>query len=295
MGLIVFYSHSVFRFPGFSVITKQWKLGNPMFSLRENVIQISYSLLNLAEIADVPSSFQRTDTQLTLSCIGADENRRGIPPKRSSASRRTKKKEENKKSPVDKKLNSSNQEEIIALFRRIQSSISKEEPTNAEEIHSNNSAESILKVLRRSKKQAKGGQNRCFLLSLKSHHSESKNILLTVSGKATNKEEGKVLTKRRGVPKKEPGIQRNPPVTDFKLTRPPSKFVKISPIPSLTAPRGKSIELSSEALPITNGTETDLLKPEEMKLPELKKLAKSRGIRGYSKLKKSELVNLLRS
>lgn len=104
-----------------------------------------------------------------------------------------------------------------------------------------------------------------------------------------------MLTKRRGVPKKEPGIQRNPPVTDFKLTRPPSKFVKISPIPSLTAPRGKSIELSSEALPITNGTETDLLKPEEMKLPELKKLAKSRGIRGYSKLKKSELVNLLRS
>jgi hypothetical protein len=32
-----------------------------------------------------------------------------------------------------------------------------------------------------------------------------------------------------------------------------------------------------------------------MKLTELKELAKSRGIKGYSKLKKGELLELLRS
>lgn len=117
----------------------------------------------------------------------------------------------------------------------------------------------------------------------------------TMAGKATNKEGGKVITRRRGVPKKEQGAEGYPPVTDFKLTRPPSNFVKRSPIPSLTIPRGKCLELSSESLSTTDGTETDLQRVEEMKLPQLKKLAKSRGFRGYSKLKKSELVRLLSS
>ena len=115
----------------------------------------------------------------------------------------------------------------------------------------------------------------------------------TMAGIATNKEGGKATTRRRGVPKKEQRTEGYPPVTDFKLTRPPSNFVKSSPIPSLTIPRGKRLELSSESLSTTDGTETDLQRVEEMKLPQLKKLAKSRGIKGYSKLKKSELVRVL--
>lgn len=118
---------------------------------------------------------------------------------------------------------------------------------------------------------------------------------LTVAGKARDKEGVKLITRRRGVPKKEQGTEANVPVTGFKLTRPPSKFVKRSPISSLTIPRGKPLELSSESFSTADGTERDLPRVEEMKLPELKQLAKSRGIKGYSKLKKSELVTLLRS
>lgn len=113
-------------------------------------------------------------------------------------------------------------------------------------------------------------------------------ILLTMADKANQEGEK--------VDMKEQQIQANPPVTDFKLTRPPSKFVKRSPIPSSSTPTGKLLEPSNGASPHTAGTkEFELERVEEMKLPELKELAKSRGVKGYSKLKKKELVELLKS
>lgn len=97
--------------------------------------------------------------------------------------------------------------------------------------------------------------------------------------------------------------------TGLKSTRPPSSFTRRSPIPTLSTtdeeiqsgieklpetpspsfPRDE-IELNSEELP---ANDEQSLKLEEMKLTELKEVAKSKGIKGYSKLKKSELVELL--
>lgn len=228
----------------------------------------------MAEIADAlsPSPFERKELRLTISCIGSDGDRAGQrPPRRGPTSGRKPKKEENNKFPVGKKPISSNQEEIIALFRRIQSSISKEKSVNekkknADASEKKSSAESILNVLRRSGKQ----------------------------GKAKNEEGKRISTRKRAAPKKDQGEQGNLQVTDSKLTRPPSNFVKRSPIPSPTTPRAISLEPNNKKFTAA-GEELDLPKVEEMKLAELKALAKSRGIKGYSKLKKSELVSLLRS
>ncbi|KAK9936608.1 hypothetical protein M0R45_013439 [Rubus argutus] len=257
MGGIVYQYHSVLRFPTFSSFSKRPQLGKPIFSLRD--------------IADVPSPFEPRELKLSVSCIGSDErNRRGQPPRRSSGSgRTTKKNDENKKPRGGRKSKSSNQEEIISLFRRIQSSISKDvDSADTKKIKSNASeekppsAESILRVLQGGSTEQKDKAN----------------------------QEGEK------VDMKEQQIQANPPVTDFKLTRPPSKFVKRSPIPSSSTPTGKLLEPSNGASPHTAGTkELELERVEEMKLPELKELAKSRGFKGYSKLKKKELVELLKS
>lgn len=119
---------------------------------------------------------------------------------------------------------------------------------------------------------------------------------LIMTDKTSNKEDDRVLTRRRGVPKKEQAVQNSPQVAELKSTRPPSKFVKRSPIPSSSTPRGNVLELNDEALAARAGSkELNLPRIEEMKLTELKELAKSRGMKGYSKLKKSELVELLRS
>ena len=82
----------------------------------------------------------------------------------------------------------------------------------------------------------------------------------------------------------------------LKPTRLPSKFVKRLPIPSPSSPRERILKLNDEASQARAGRkELKLPKIEEMKLTELKDLAKSRGLKGYSKLKKSELIELLRS
>lgn len=116
-------------------------------------------------------------------------------------------------------------------------------------------------------------------------------------GKADEKDGKKVFTRRTDT--REEQMQSNPPVAEFKLTRPPSKFVKRSPIPHPSTPRSQFLELDNGATPSATGRsgaeELDLVRVEEMKLPELKELAKSRGMRGYPKLKKRELVKLLKS
>ncbi|KAM1045625.1 hypothetical protein ACFX2A_037430 [Malus domestica] len=123
------------------------------------------------------------------------------------------------------------------------------------------------------------------------------NQIIFTAGKADEKDGKKVFIRRTDT--REEQMQSNPPVAEFKLTRPPSKFVKRSPIPHPSTPRSQFLDLDNGATPSATGRsgaeELDLVRVEGMKLPELKELAKSRGMRGYSKLKKMELVKLLKS
>ncbi|XP_030968483.1 SAP-like protein BP-73 isoform X1 [Quercus lobata] len=302
MNAVVFvHSYSTLvQFPFFLSFSRQSRLGKRISSLKET--------------ADGPSLFdsQNDFCRLTVSSIRSDENGRRSSPWRSSASRRTSEDDnETPQSSNGEKSNSSNQEEIIAMFRRIQSAISKDDSVktkrNSNLSEDKTSPESILEILRKSRKQVKGDAD-----------------------KTSNKEGYKVLTRRRGVAKKKEQVQKSPLVGNLKPTRLPSKFVKRSPIPSPSTPRERIPELNNEAylkptrlpskfvkrspipspstpreriLELNNEAsqasagrkELKLPRIEEMKLTELKDLAKSRGFKGYSKLKKSELIELLRS
>ncbi|KAL7243508.1 hypothetical protein ACSBR1_015829 [Camellia fascicularis] len=263
MDAIAFYPG--FRFPAFSVSGKP-KLAKPFFSLKE--------------IADGPSLFasRKNSIRLTVLNMRADGNRRRQHPQENTATGRTEKTEdENKISQLSngKTSNSKNQEEIIALFRRIQSSISKGDSISpkmrsSKSSQDNTSAESVLEVLRLSRKQVKGE-------------------------KASKKEGNRASTRRRDLLQKDQKVQEYPSPTDLQLTRPPSNFVKRSPIPFALSSRKKVVEQKIEASSATAGEEKESPKLEDMKLSELKELAKTRGSKGYSKLKKSELVELLRS
>lgn len=81
---------------------------------------------------------------------------------------------------------------------------------------------------------------------------------------------------------------------EFNLSRPPSNFIKRSPIPHPTAPRTKTPERSNEVVSI-DGKGSELANMEKLRLSELKELAKARGIKGYSRLRKTELLQLLMS
>ncbi|XP_052202110.1 SAP-like protein BP-73 isoform X2 [Diospyros lotus] len=226
---------------------------------------------SLKEIADGPSLFaaRKDFSQLTVFSIRAGGNQKGRPSQKNAAPGRTTKKDTTQSSD-GKSPNSANQEEIIALFRRIQSSISKGDSTINKRRSSNSSqdkpsAESVLEVLRQSRKQVKGEE--------------------TSRGNRT------LTRKRGGLLQKEKKVQEYPSEAEFKLTRPPSNFVKRSPIPFPSNPRKKAAEQTIE----TSAGETEFKIFEKMKLTELKEVAKTRGIRGYSKLKKRELVELLGS
>ncbi|PQM41729.1 SAP-like protein BP-73 [Prunus yedoensis var. nudiflora] len=239
---------------------------------------LSESLLNLAEIADVPSPFERKGLHLTVSCIGSEGNGGDQPPQRRSSSGRTNKNDGTKKKREagGKKSKASDQEEIISLFRRIQTSISNKESVNAKKINSNvsedsPSSESILQALYGSRKQK----------------AQLPRLHLNTHMQSFRQGRQGVWTRKKDA--QEQQIQEDPSVAEFKLTRPPSKFVKRSPIPSQSIRRVQVLELNNGASPSAAG------RIEEMKLPELKELAKTRGIKGYSKLKKSELVQLLKS
>lgn len=85
---------------------------------------------------------------------------------------------------------------------------------------------------------------------------------------------------------------RKPPSTT-NFTRPPSNFVKRSPILSPLPLRINETEVSNRE-ESSSAADKEFSKIDKMKLSELKGLAKERGLKGYSKLKKSELVQLLK-
>ncbi|XVF27468.1 hypothetical protein REPUB_Repub14bG0110100 [Reevesia pubescens] len=246
---------SISRFPSSFPFIKQLKLKKLVLSLTDNSTPFS-------------------SLQLTVSSITSDGNRGGSRPRKSSASGRKKEDENNKSSDGIKAPNSSSQEEIITLFRRIQSSVSKGDRGGAKTKSFSSSKDksrddSVLDVLRESRKN--------------------------VQDTRPKKGVGKALTWRSGVPKQRQGTEKKAAAAaqDFKLSRPPSNFVKRSPIPYPTAPRGKNLEQNNEVVATNEGSK--LANIEKLKLPELKELAKARGIKGYSRLKKSDLVQLLRS
>ncbi|KDP21120.1 hypothetical protein JCGZ_21591 [Jatropha curcas] len=255
MDAVVFHSQYV-NFPSFVSFSKQLKLGRP--------VQI---------FKDSPWAFasQNHVLQLSVSSTKSDERKRSRLPRKGSALGRTEKEDVGKKLQFSggKIHRSPKQEEILALFRRIQSSISKAlaKQSNA----SLSPTESILEVLHQSKKPREG----------------------TIKG-----EGDKALAQKRGVAKKENTLDNDvqDSAANFNLTRPPTNFVRRSPIPPTTIPTGNTIELNSDSS--ATKEEKKLVMPpkiDEMKLPELRELAKSRGMKGYSKLKKGKLLELLRS
>ncbi|EYU28105.1 hypothetical protein ABFS82_13G094600 [Erythranthe guttata] len=190
---------------------------------------------------------------------------------------------------------SPNKQEILALFKRIQSSISKGENVNskkrvsksAEDSNKPSSAESILEVLHQSRTQGKG--------------------------KTVGRRGDKFAARQKDSFKKEE-ISELLSNVGLEKSRPPSSFTKRSPVPVVsgsidgvqpkneTLPETPSVIIPSAEIELTNErlvtTEVDQdeeqsEKFEDMKLSQLKEVAKSKGIKGYSKLKKSELVELL--
>ncbi|XP_015065754.1 rho-N domain-containing protein 1, chloroplastic [Solanum pennellii] len=195
----------------------------------------------------------------TLSTIRADGIRRRKSSKDATPGKTSKGSELN----IQPSPNSLNQEEIISLFKRIQSSISKGDSTSSKKRSTKSSEEkpaidSVLEILRHSKTEAKG----------------------TKDDKGSTHQEDQ----------KEPETDYSP-TADPRSTRLRSSFVKRSPLQSPFNSKEK-VKLKTETS-LENHVESEAVKIEEMKLPQLKELAKSRGLKGYSKLKKSELVELL--
>ncbi|XP_051126212.1 SAP-like protein BP-73 [Andrographis paniculata] len=198
--------------------------------------------------------------------------------------------------PLDDRRSSlsPNKEKIIALFKRIQASISKDDTLYSKNQglkkfdDEKSSAEAILGVLHQSRTQGKGRRNSVKKVS-KSPHAR----------KESQGEDERAV---------------HSPTLSFKSTRPPSNFIRKSPTATLLSRREKSepedealhamsapsipgeeFLQTPQALPATdNSNEHELVEEfKNMNLARLKEIAKSKGLRGYSKLKKSELIDLL--
>ncbi|KAK1303037.1 SAP-like protein BP-73 [Acorus calamus] len=161
---------------------------------------------------------------------------------------------------------SSSQEEIIALFRRIQSSISKEGSVRTKnrrpiKTKERQSSESVLEVLRQypPKKQERG------------------NVQPVLKDKGSTKEVDEVQVLSGG-------SQRGEKTEDNK-----------SPIPSPSTPKEEIVMISGGGLTaVVTEEASERPRLDALKLPELKELARSIGLKGYPKLKKGELVELLK-
>ncbi|XP_027160265.1 uncharacterized protein LOC113761511 [Coffea eugenioides] len=255
MSVVAFcFQSSIFHLSSFSALSKS-----------------EFFPLKVKEFTDGPLLFasNRDIYYPVVSSKQADGDRKGVSP-HSPGLGRIPKGDENKENQ-----SSRNREEIISLFRRIQSSISKgsanSKKRSSQPSEDGSSADSVLEVLRQSR----------------------------TKGKTATKDGDKILARQRGSLRKEQKANYSS-VVDSKLTRPPSTFVRRSPIP--LSNRGVPADLRSDQVPAADyKKETEipelkglaLQKVEDMKLPELKELAKSKGIKGYSKLRKAELVKLL--
>lgn len=154
-------------------------------------------------------------------------------------------KKEGKEKPSDRKRPiSPTQEDFLALFRRIEFSISK-------------GAESRSRKSRNSK--------------LSEGKAMAESLLDALDG--TKKD-----------------LQEDSSTIEAKKTRPPSNFIKKSPIPSSKGRNGVN-----DSKEVAATSEKELPELEKLKVAELKEIAKVKGLRGYSKMKKSELVQLLQS
>ncbi|GMJ14734.1 hypothetical protein like AT4G18740 [Hibiscus trionum] len=277
------------------------------FPFNRQVLKLRNPVLSLTEIADksTPFTSQKPSISNTKGSCGS-----------TYALGRKKDGTEESTNGI-KAPNTSSREEIVSLFRRIQSSISKAETQRARTESSDSSndksmTESVMDVL----------------------HKSGKNLQDTRPKKGA-----KALRWRSGVPKKRQGEGKKAPAAseEFNLSRPPSNFMKRSPIPHLTAirmmtdegselaniekqkapaamegfnlsrvpsnfmkkspilhptvPRTRTPEGNIEAVYTVEGS--TLANIEKLRLSELKELAKARGIKGYSKLRKSELLQLL--
>ncbi|KAK4745445.1 hypothetical protein SAY87_011757 [Trapa incisa] len=265
MDFLLLHPLPTASFPAFSSSVKQpLRLRNPNLSLNE-----------ISVVPLVFNSKEQHQLQLVTSSIKFNGSKGGRSPRKNSASRRIGKQAQIKQSDSLKgKVSSTDQEEIISLFRRIHSSIleggSEDSKTRSSDSPGVKPAtESVLEIIRSSRKQS--------------------------GGKLPPKDGSKQISPR-SLPKGEKGVKVEDydPATNFVLTRPPSNFLKRSPISYPSSPRRKeSPVISEESQPIIDTAMPQLKKLQGMKLVELKEQAKSRGIKGYSKLKKKELIKLL--
>ncbi|KAK9153071.1 hypothetical protein Sjap_000551 [Stephania japonica] len=186
---------------------------------------------------------------------------------------------------------SSGQEEIIALFKRIQASIAKDGLRRTQRRTSNNyketqSSESVTGVPVRSRKQRTVRRTTPKTIGGSVKETKQEDSSSTQSFKLTRLPSNFVKSSPIPSPSSAP---------NFKLSRLPSNFVKRSPIPLPSTRELEAVEVTREELSDEfSERESERKRPEEMRVAELKELAKSRGIKGYSKLKKSELVQLLK-
>ncbi|KAL5989708.1 hypothetical protein ACLOJK_010602 [Asimina triloba] len=241
------------------------------------------SLLNLTEIADgtLCCAYQKGSVQPSVPSIRSEGYQRGRSPHKSTPSdRATRKNDEQKDSQLSdgNSSESSKQEQFIEVFRRIKASIAAKESASSKKRSSNpkvkESVESVFGVL-------------------------SQNLSKEQLREAWKERKAKEVSTKE----------------DFKLSRPPSNFVKRSPIRSTQALKQTVDESSTDGFPIQStpalkesvvetsrdrfpaGTaieDSELERVDTLKLTELKELAKSRGVKGYSKLKKGELMELLK-
>lgn len=124
-------------------------------------------------MADVADVYPSKNIQPSVSKNRPDGNPGNRPPRRNSLPGKARKSESSSRkteTPKDeesvKKSETNDQEEVIALFRKIQTSIAKESASSIDEESrkDENGATSILETLRESRKQLKGN-----LISLLSH------------------------------------------------------------------------------------------------------------------------------
>ncbi|GAB4827075.1 hypothetical protein Ancab_033958 [Ancistrocladus abbreviatus] len=206
------------------------------------------------------ASCQAVSFPETYFSIRSCGNQRGRPFRKNDAASSSMLNGDENRVPKSSGAKPSTQKDLIDLFKRIRDSISKGESG-------------------RTKTE-------------KSALTKDNSLVESVSGLLQSRREMTASTsnERSRIRKSECKIPNDQPPPDFKLIRPPSNFVKKSPIPSPTASRKEDFVLGTAELKHATN-----LAIEKMKLTELKELAKARGIKGYSKLKKSELINLLRS